>query len=161
MERYIPKLFPLMEKCLTDSNQSLKLDALVFLKVCIDQHPAAAVQEPLMQGNLLALVAARVSDDWFKVISEALRVLSSVIGAMRPRDAAGGRFTAGAQYFADVHSAPCQSFVSVVFTAIMNRLDAFDIDQEIKECAISAIGKVTCFIVDPLHLSFSLLSRSW
>ena len=45
----------------------------------MEGHHPSAVQGPLLAGSLLQAVASLVTDDWYKVIAEALRVLEAVV----------------------------------------------------------------------------------
>ena len=117
----------------------MKLDALLFLRSCVERHrPAGVTVQPLLlrsgapgscNESLLHAVAALVADDWYKVVAEALRVLEAVVGAV-------------ADHPGPDRPAPYDQVVSTVFEAVNKRLDTVDIDQEIKDCAISAVGKV-------------------
>lgn len=65
LDRYIGKLMPLVEKCLVDKNQALKLDTLSFLRACLDHHAPSVLQPHLLRP--LDLVVGIVGEDWYKV----------------------------------------------------------------------------------------------
>lgn len=131
---------PLLEKCLADKNQALKLDALVFLR-CLLEHHAPSVLQPHLLKPLDAVVLI-VQEDWYKVIAEALRVLIALVPVLRPIDAQSG-------FFVDNFAAfkPC---VQKIYHAVWPRLEALDIDQEIKEGAIIAMGVLLSHAGDEL-----------
>lgn len=112
----------------------LKLDALAFLRTSFDSHPSsgALIKSDL---QLVSLVASIVKEEWYKVIAEALRMLSSIVAAVR-----GGQTQT---LFQEASSQQSQTLVNIIYSAIYSRLEALDIDQEIKDCAINAIGKVS------------------
>lgn len=109
--------------------------------------------------NLVPLITTCVEDEWYKIIAEALRVVGVVITIIRPIDNSSGMFKgvracppitlttkacltemgvwACCGVPQDFDSA---SYVRPLYQAIFPRLEAHDIDQEIKECAITAIG---------------------
>lgn len=82
-----------------------------------------------------------IFDFRYKIIAEALRVVAVLVTAMRPlSDASEGMFDAS-QSLSDP-----AAYVESLYSAILPRLEAHDIDQEIKECAIAAMGQLvaTC-----------------
>ena len=131
---------PLLEKCLADKNQALKLDALVFLRCLLEHHSPSALQPHLLKP--LDAVVVIVQEDWYKVIAEALRVLTAMVPVLRPIDAQSGFFVDNFPAFK-----PC---VQKLFKAVWPRLDALDIDQEIKEGAIIAMGELLSHAGDEL-----------
>eukprot|EP00611_Tribonema_gayanum_P000986 TRINITY_DN1074_c0_g1_i3.p1 TRINITY_DN1074_c0_g1~~TRINITY_DN1074_c0_g1_i3.p1 ORF type:complete len:839 (+),score=442.73 TRINITY_DN1074_c0_g1_i3:116-2632(+) len=112
--------------CLKDKHQGLKLEALLFLRLALETHPAAAMHPYLPQ--LVPAVTACVSEEGYKVIAEALRVVSALVVCMCPEDAAAAP------------SVDWRPYVMPLYEAVLSRLSAHDIDQEIKECAIGAMG---------------------
>ncbi len=119
----------------------------MFVRCCVEGHHPSVVQGPLLGSSgsrsgsgtsLLQVVAALVTDDWYKVIAEALRVLEAVVTAAAKAKADG--------------SPPSDAVVATVFDAVNKRLDTVDIDQEIKDCAINAVGKVASSL-SPSHPS--------
>lgn len=79
------KLIPHIENCLSDhKNQSLKLDALLLLKSMLENH-SAQVMRPYV-SRFTDRVVQLVCEDWYKVIGEALRVLSTLIPLLRATD---------------------------------------------------------------------------
>ena len=69
----------------TEKNQTLKLDALLFLHLLFEHHSAEVMQPFIPQA--LPHVLAATSEDWYKIIAEALRVVGSIIVSARPMDA--------------------------------------------------------------------------
>ncbi len=112
----------------------------MFIRLALDHHPAAVLQPSL--GRLVPLVVTILGEDWYKIIAEALRVLGSIVQVMRPRDAQSGAFLPSNYDY--------RPLVSIIYGAVLSRLSAQDIDQEIKECAISSMGKLLSHAGDEL-----------
>ena len=121
----------------------------------MEGHHPSVVQGPLLGSSgsrsgsgtsLLQVVAALVTDDWYKVIAEALRVLEAVVTAAAKAKADG--------------SPPSDAVVATVFDAVNKRLDTVDIDQEIKDCAINAVGKVASSLSQS-HPPLTLMREPW
>ncbi|XP_012738373.2 cullin-associated NEDD8-dissociated protein 2 [Fundulus heteroclitus] len=136
LEEHIPALIPGIVFSLTDKSTSstMRIDALSFIHVLLISHSPQAFQ-PHMQ-MLLPAVLACVEDTFYKITSEALLVIQQLIKVMRPQGQAGG-------------SDP-KPFINQVFPVTMKRLKATDIDQEVKERAISCMGHMVCHLGDHL-----------
>ncbi|XP_023811120.1 cullin-associated NEDD8-dissociated protein 1-like [Oryzias latipes] len=139
LEEHIPALVPGILFSLTDKSASsnMKIDALCFLHVLLISHPPQAFQ-PHMQV-LLPAVLACVEDTFYKIMSEALLVTQQLLRVMRPQGQTStpGRFDP-------------KPFIREVFSVTMKRLKATDIDQEVKERAISCMGHLVCHLGDHL-----------
>uniref|UniRef100_A0A8C7ZUP7 TATA-binding protein interacting (TIP20) domain-containing protein n=1 Tax=Oryzias sinensis TaxID=183150 RepID=A0A8C7ZUP7_9TELE len=139
LEEHIPALVPGILFSLTDRSASsnMKIDALCFLHVLLISHPPQAFQ-PHMQV-LLPAVLACVEDTFYKIMSEALLVTQQLLRVMRPQGQTStpGRFDP-------------KPFIREVFSVTMKRLKATDIDQEVKERAISCMGHLVCHLGDHL-----------
>ncbi|XP_041836298.1 cullin-associated NEDD8-dissociated protein 2 isoform X2 [Melanotaenia boesemani] len=101
-----------------------------------EEEPAVSL---LKKQVLLPAVLACVEDTFYKITSEALLVTQQLVRVMRPQGetATAGRFDP-------------KPFVKEVFSATMKRLKATDIDQEVKERAISCMGYTVCHLGDHL-----------
>jgi len=110
------------------SPKSLQLDALRMVRIMLENHchEVHFVREGL--AKLLPQLCAAVQEDWYKVIAEALRVLAEVPHFILPDDASS--------------SLSPSSTASQIFDAIKPRLTAHDLDQEIKECALTAAANL-------------------
>uniref|UniRef100_A0A3B4AR37 TATA-binding protein interacting (TIP20) domain-containing protein n=1 Tax=Periophthalmus magnuspinnatus TaxID=409849 RepID=A0A3B4AR37_9GOBI len=138
LEEHIPALIPGIVFSLTDKSTSstMRIDALSFFHVLLVSHPPQAFQ-PHMQV-LLPPVVACVEDSFYKITSEALLVTQQLVKVMRPLD----KNTAG--------GFDPKPFVKEVFSSTLKRLKATDIDQEVKERAISCMGHMVCHLGDHL-----------
>ncbi|XP_035517719.1 cullin-associated NEDD8-dissociated protein 2 [Morone saxatilis] len=140
LEQHIPALIPGIVFSLTDKSTSstMRIDALSFFHVLLLSHPPQAFQ-PHMQV-LLPPVVACVEDSFYKITSEALLVAQQLVRVMRPQ---GQTATAG--------GFDPKPFVREVFSVTLKRLKATDIDQEVKERAISCMGHMVCHLGDHLR----------
>ncbi|XP_029630126.1 cullin-associated NEDD8-dissociated protein 2 isoform X3 [Salmo trutta] len=135
--KHIPALIPGIVHSLTDKSTSsnMKLDALSFLNVLLCSHPPDVFQ-PHMKVILPAVVQC-VEDAFYKITSEALLVTQQMVKIIRPL---GDKLPAF-----DV-----KPYVKDMFSATLKRLKAADIDQEVKERAISCMGHIVCHVGDQL-----------
>uniref|UniRef100_A0A8L0DR57 Cullin-associated and neddylation-dissociated 2 (putative) n=1 Tax=Oncorhynchus mykiss TaxID=8022 RepID=A0A8L0DR57_ONCMY len=129
--KHIPSLIPGIVHSLTDKSTSsnMKIDALSFLNVLLCSHPPAVFQ-PHMKAILPPVVQC-VEDPFYKITSEALLVTQQMVTIICPL---GGR-----------NSVPNKSIYST-----LDKLPAADIDQEVKERAISCMGHIVCHLGDQL-----------
>ncbi|XP_017287004.1 cullin-associated NEDD8-dissociated protein 2 [Kryptolebias marmoratus] len=139
LEEHIPALIPGIIFSLTDKSTSstMRIDALSFVNVLLLSHPPRAFQTHMQV--LLPAVLSCVEDTFYKITSEALLVTQQLIKVMRPQgqaDTSGGFDP--------------KPFVREVFSVTMKRLKATDIDQEVKERAISCMGHMVCHLGDHL-----------
>uniref|UniRef100_A0A8C7SNX0 Cullin-associated and neddylation-dissociated 2 (putative) n=1 Tax=Oncorhynchus mykiss TaxID=8022 RepID=A0A8C7SNX0_ONCMY len=135
--KHIPSLIPGIVHSLTDKSTSsnMKIDALSFLNVLLCSHPPAVFQ-PHMKAILPPVVQC-VEDPFYKITSEALLVTQQMVTIICPL---GDKLPAF-----DV-----KPYVKDVFSATLKRLKAADIDQEVKERAISCMGHIVCHLGDQL-----------
>ncbi|XP_026534350.1 cullin-associated NEDD8-dissociated protein 1-like [Notechis scutatus] len=133
---HIPALVPGIVFSLTDksSSSNMKIDTLSFLHVVLCNHPRE-VFHPHVK-SLLPPVVICIGDPFYKITSEALLVTLQLVKVIRPLDA------------------PCtfdaKPYVTDLFSATLKRLKAADIDQEVKERAISCMGQIVSNLGDYL-----------
>lgn len=118
----------------------MKIDTLAFLQVVLCNHPRE-VFHPHVKA-LLPPVVMCIGDPFYKITSEALLVTQQLVKIIRPLDV------------------PCtfdaKPFVRDLFSATLKRLKAADIDQEVKERAISCMGQIVCNLGDYLSSDLQL-----
>lgn len=120
------------------SNKQLKLDALrlVYVTITCDQHDLGDVKQGVL-SILLGELCKAVQENWYKIISETLKVLSAIpvllVDAKSDKN-------------------EMDNAANVLYGAIEPRLAANDFDQEIKECALDA----TACLLSTLHQNLSL-----
>jgi len=120
-----------IQAALDDKASSLKLEALAFIRAFMDHKGAAAVFLPHIP-SLSAPVLKAITDPYYKINAEALRVLTEIVKVI----ADGGAD-------ASVHLPP-------IFEATLIKLQQLDIDQEVKEGAIECTGLLISKLGDRL-----------
>jgi cullin-associated NEDD8-dissociated protein 1 len=144
MDAYLHQLFTWVEAALQDKNQSLKIDALVFARSLVDHYQASSFHPYYHRFLTIAMNAC--NDDWYKIIAEGLRYLASIIIVMRPVRADDDEM----ELINEVVFTVDVTMANNIYTTVYGRLDAMDIDQEIKECSIYCMGKVFAHLGDLL-----------
>lgn len=106
------------------NSKSLKLEALCLVRIMVSckKHDASDIKNALLP-TLLSDICKCVQEDWYKVISEALRVLKEIPDLM---------------LLGSATKAEKDEVATSLYNAIEPRLSEHDLDQEIKECALSA-----------------------
>uniref|UniRef100_A0A803VTQ0 TATA-binding protein interacting (TIP20) domain-containing protein n=1 Tax=Ficedula albicollis TaxID=59894 RepID=A0A803VTQ0_FICAL len=137
---HIPALIPGIVFSLVDksSSSNMRIDTLSFLHVLLCNHQPE-VFHPHVKA-LLPPVVACIGDPFYKITSEALLVTQQLVKVIRPLDK---------QYSFDA-----KPYVKDLFSGTLKRLKAADIDQEVKERAISCMGQIIYNLGD--HLSTDL-----
>jgi len=125
-----------IECCHGGKESSLILAALLLVDRLVMLHPCEVVQPYL--NVLCTSVIACAGAEWYKIIVEALRVLASIVQAMRPLNE-----------MAD-EAFDYKPFVMPIYNSILPRLQVYDIDQEIKEQAIVSMGVLMSKLGDQL-----------
>jgi len=105
-----------------DQYSALKLEVLCFLKLAFKYHNAAVFKKHYTQ--LSKAVFERINDRYYKVTAEALRATAEFIKVLASLKAEGNFNT----------------LVGDTYKAIFDKLTVQDIDQDVKESAITATG---------------------
>uniref|UniRef100_A0AAY5EVM6 TATA-binding protein interacting (TIP20) domain-containing protein n=1 Tax=Electrophorus electricus TaxID=8005 RepID=A0AAY5EVM6_ELEEL len=136
LTQHIPVLIPGIIFSLNDksSSSNLKIDALSCLYVILCNHQPQ-VFHPHVQA-LVPPVVACVGDPFYKITSEALLVTQQLVRVIRPLD--------------QTDAFDASPYISDLFACTIKRLKAADIDQEVKERAISCMGQIICNLGDRL-----------
>ncbi|KAI3366875.1 hypothetical protein L3Q82_009244 [Scortum barcoo] len=177
LTQHIPVLIPGIIFSLNDksSSSNLKIDALACLHVIMVTHPAHAFHAHV--PALVPPVVACVGDPFYKITSEALLVTQQLV-KVRVGPAASVATSSAPPVDSlltivsllqvirplDNQSEGSDSFdpspyINDLFTCTIKRLKAADIDQEVKERAISCMGQIICNLGDrlPAELPGTLL----
>ncbi|TRY55996.1 hypothetical protein DNTS_026860 [Danionella cerebrum] len=136
LTQHIPVLIPGIIFSLNDksSSSNLKIDALSCLYVILCNHQPQ-VFHPHVQAIVPPVVAC-VGDPFYKITSEALLVTQQLVKVIRPLD--------------QTDAFDASPYISDLFACTIKRLKAADIDQEVKERAISCMGQIICNLGDSL-----------
>ncbi|KAF4039894.1 TATA-binding protein interacting (TIP20) [Phytophthora infestans] len=132
---YIGRLMPNILHAVDDKHSDLKLDALLFLRLLVDTHTMEPFQPHIESVVKVAVQCAR--GDWYKTVAKALGLIESLVRAIRAIRSEGG----GSTY---------KPYATSFFEAVLPNLKVHDIDQEIKEAAISSIGEIVAVLGDEL-----------
>jgi len=126
-----------MRRHVSANSKSLKLEALCLVRIMLSckRHDATHIKNALLP-ILLSEICQCVQEDWYKVIAEALRVLVEVPNLM---------------IIGSANKSEMDEVANSLYTAIEPRLSEHDLDQEIKECALSAAAS----LLSKLHASLS------
>ncbi|GBG26235.1 Cullin-associated NEDD8-dissociated protein 1 [Hondaea fermentalgiana] len=137
LEKHVPTLVPLLvDSMRLDRDSSLIFACLQFIGKLFETHPATCIQPHL--EKLSPPILACAGAEWYKIAAEALRVIAVMVAVFRPRAKGTGDDVDMAD--AAASDFECAPFVRPCFEAILPRLQTHHIDQEIKECAIFAMG---------------------
>ncbi len=119
------------------SNKQLKLDALclVYVVITCNEHDPVDVKTAVMNVLLEELCKA-VQENWYKIISETLKVLSTIPTLL---------------FDAKADKSEIDTATNMLYGAIEPRLAANDFDQEIKEVALNAAAS----LISTLHANLS------
>nr|KAF6420044.1 putative cullin associated and neddylation dissociated 2 (putative) [Molossus molossus] len=116
------------------SSSTIRMDALAFLQGLLGTEPAEAFHPHL--PTLLPPVMACVSDPFYKIAAEALLVLQELVRALWPLDRP--------------RMLDPEPYIGEMSAATLARLRATDLDQEVKERAISCMGHLVGHLGDRL-----------
>ncbi|ETI56808.1 hypothetical protein L916_00738 [Phytophthora nicotianae] len=129
---YIGRLMPNILNAVEDKHSDLKLDALLFLRLLVDTHTVEPFRPHLESVVQVAVQCAK--GDWYKTVAKALGLIESLVRIIRCDDG----------------DATYKPYAVPFFEAVLPSLKVHDIDQEIKEAAISSIGEIVAVLGDEL-----------
>ncbi|KAM9277116.1 cullin-associated NEDD8-dissociated protein 1-like isoform 2-T2 [Morus bassanus] len=137
---HIPALVPGIVFSLADksSSSNMRIDTLSFLHVLLCNHQPEVFHPHIK--SLLPPVVTCIGDPFYKITSEALLVTQQLVKVIRPLDKSC--------------TFDAKPYVKDLFAGTLKRLKAADIDQEVKERAISCMGQIIYNVGD--HLSTDL-----
>ncbi|XP_022915623.1 cullin-associated NEDD8-dissociated protein 1 [Onthophagus taurus] len=139
---HIGELIPGIQYSLGEKNSTsnMKIDALSFIHCLLTSHQPE-VFHPYIPVLLPPVINA-VGDAFYKITAEALIVLQELVKVIRPLNSPSTfDFT---------------PFTNEIFMCTLLRLRASDIDQEVKERAISTMGQIICNLGDYLGNDLSV-----
>lgn len=137
LAEHMPALVPGIQYSLGDKNTSsnMKIDTLTFLHCLLTHHNPEVFH--LHIASFVPPIIYSVGDAFYKITSEALLVLQQLVKVIRPLDQS--------------HSFDFTPYVDEIYQCTLVRLKAADIDQEVKERAISCMGQIICNLGDHLE----------
>lgn len=137
LTNHIAELIPGILYSLSEKNASsnMKIDSLSFIYCLLTSHPPKVFHPHI--GIILPPVISAVFDNFYKITAEALNVLQELVKVIRPLE--------GECNFDFV------PFTKDIYNCTLIRLKTADIDQEVKEKAISTMGQIVCNLGDYLR----------
>lgn len=105
----------------------------MFLRLLLQSHSPASFY-PHIEA-LAPFIMKAMADSYYRIAAEGLRVGSQLITTMRTKDS---------QF--NYHP-----FIAGLYSATFAQLKAQDIDQEVKECALSCMGTIVAVMADELQ----------
>ncbi|KAF1791687.1 Armadillo-type fold [Phytophthora cactorum] len=118
---YIGRLMPNILNAVEDKHSDLKLDALLFLRLLVDTHTVEPFRPHIESVVKVAVQCAK--GDWYKTVAKALGLIESLVRIIRSDDG----------------DSTYKPYAVPFFEAVLPSLKVHDIDQEIKEAAISKV----------------------
>ncbi|XP_033121634.1 cullin-associated NEDD8-dissociated protein 1-like isoform X2 [Anneissia japonica] len=140
LNNHIAALVPGVQFSLGEKNSSsnMKIDTLAFLNCLMCNHTPHVFHNHI--NVLITPVVSAVGDPFYKITSEALMVTQTMIQVIRPLDCE-----------VEFDFTP---YVMDLYSCTLTRLRAADIDQEVKERAISCMSQIIANLGD--HLTSEL-----
>lgn len=136
MNNHIAALVPGIHFSLGEKNSSsnMKIDTLAFLNCLLSNHNPTVFHPHI--NVLVPPVVACIGDPFYKITSEALLVTQQLVKVMRPLDMNC--------------TFDFRPYLTDIYECTIKRLKAADIDQEVKERAISTVGQIITNMGDNL-----------
>ncbi|KAI8337575.1 armadillo-type protein [Chlamydoabsidia padenii] len=150
------KLFiPVIESSLSSSSldqhntamtSNLKIEILLFLRVFLRTHPASVTQPYLNQ--LCPVIVNSISDQFYKITSEAFLVAIELIKAIRPIQRTS---TNPDQYSISPINPDYTGYIMDIHYLTLKVLGTNNADQEVKERSIMCLGALLAQVGDLLQ----------
>lgn len=124
-----------------DKHQVLKLEAAIFLRHLFEHYPPSHLQS--FVDGVVPIIAKTARDEWNKLNSESLKLVSSIITILRPEvwdSSLPATFNASAN----------MRNLEELYNIVLPRVEALDADQDIREYAIHATGRYLATFSDIL-----------
>ncbi|KAJ3095068.1 Cullin-associated NEDD8-dissociated protein 1 [Phlyctochytrium planicorne] len=115
------------------NNPNLKIDVLQFLQHLFAEHNPEAFQKHL--AKLVPPVVTAAADKFYKIASEALLVTIHLVKVVRPIPS-GSNIDLEPPALA----AGAAGHIKLIYDTVLERLKTSDVDLEVKERSISALG---------------------
>lgn len=121
----VPTLFKSIQTTLkqaTDQDIQLKLEVLLFLRSLLENEKSESFTS--IFEEMTKVVYQTIDDKYYKIIAEALRVCQVNVHVLKAHQSSG--------FFSEQ--------VQILFRNINNKLQIQDIDQDVKDASIAAMG---------------------
>lgn len=133
-------IIPGVHYSLVDKNSSsnMKIDALNFLNNLLTSHPYHVFHNHFEM--IVPPVVMAIQDPFYKIASEALLVTQQLVKVIHPLEKNEDKLI-------DIDY---QRYLELIYTATLSRLQASDIDQEVKERAITCMAQIIANMGDKM-----------
>ncbi|KAJ1547675.1 Cullin-associated NEDD8-dissociated protein 1 [Nowakowskiella sp. JEL0078] len=121
-------------KALTNTN--LKIDTLTLLRVVFMAHSPESLHQ--FVDRLIPPIVTASNDKFYKITSEALVVFIEIIRVIRPISWNSETSKNDIQPFNPIF----EKSLEQIYTSILGRLKTSDVDLEVKECALTSLGRL-------------------
>jgi len=142
------KLLPELLKALKDTNSQVRLEALTFLQALANAFVDASVYQQLAPKVVDVLKNELMCNAYYKLAAQSFRVFGALIAAFRPDPSVPADQALQAFNYVVV--------VEPVLEVLCTRLTATEIDQDVKEAALDAFGRVCARLGDTPQLQPAL-----
>uniref|UniRef100_A0A131XVQ6 Putative tata-binding protein-interacting protein n=1 Tax=Ixodes ricinus TaxID=34613 RepID=A0A131XVQ6_IXORI len=139
LANHLPQLLPGLQFSLVgdkNSSSNMKIDTLAFLHCLLTYHSPSVFHPHI--NTLVPPIIHAVGDSFYKITSEALLVLQQLVKVLRPLEGTEPSFA-------------FEPYVADIYQCTLAKLKAADIDQEVKERAITCMGQILCHLGDRLQ----------
>ncbi|EEC03282.1 tip120, putative, partial [Ixodes scapularis] len=139
LANHLPQLLPGLQFSLVgdkNSSSNMKIDTLAFLHCLLTYHSPSVFHPHI--NTLVPPIIHAVGDSFYKITSEALLVLQQLVKVLRPLEGTEPAFA-------------FEPYVADIYQCTLAKLKAADIDQEVKERAITCMGQILCHLGDRLQ----------
>ncbi|KAJ3137637.1 Cullin-associated NEDD8-dissociated protein 2 [Physocladia obscura] len=120
------------------NNLNLKIEVLDFLKIALASHKPEIFAKYF--AKLVSPIVASINGKFYKVTSDALLVSVELVKALRPIPTASASLGAMEITPLPPKTPKATDYILEIYTAVLNRVKVADLDIEVKERSISALG---------------------
>jgi cullin-associated NEDD8-dissociated protein 1 len=131
LDEFLANIIPFVLANSGSEEMRLRSDSLILINLILQYHDYSAVVNYLPEISQLAISSVR--DNYLKLKSESLRLISAIINILQPTNP-GDRRTA----------------VELLFPAVLQQLQLLDVDQETKEASLATMAAIVAKFGDEL-----------
>ena len=145
-------LMTILLECLhAERNQSLKLECLYLVMDIFKAHSSSFLHKYITP--LLPEVFVAAGDDWYKIAATSLKLIGIIISTSRTLK------DENSMEVDDSSDFDLSPFYQSIYDAVFPRLEALDVDHEIKESSIACTGQILGVVGDlfPPDLALNLV----
>lgn len=134
-------ILPSIIRSLNDKSANLKLEALQLLIILLQTHSPLIFKSYI--ESIVSAAVKCIDDEWYKVVAKSLFLTEVIVHVLRPS-------LIDESLISESSDLDFQPHVETIYNAVFPKLQLYDIDQSIKENAISAMGCIVSVFGDHL-----------